>query len=64
MIYAEDNDRLIGDDTTDVDDADASMICHVRHAVDLDPTVEQTSVLLCAPDLAWRTLGDRGIALP
>ena len=46
VIHDEENDWVIGDGITDASDP-TSIISHVRHVVELDPTVEETASLPC-----------------
>ncbi|MFF5206614.1 hypothetical protein [Streptosporangium sp. NPDC000396] len=47
VIHDDDGDWLIGDDVTDASDPAASVISHVRHLVDRDPSIEETAGLSC-----------------
>ncbi|MEV7907893.1 hypothetical protein [Streptomyces anulatus] len=45
VIHDDDGDWLIGDAVTDASDPEASVISHVRHLVERDPSIEETASL-------------------
>ncbi|GAA3143041.1 hypothetical protein GCM10010466_37520 [Planomonospora alba] len=47
VIHDDENDWLIGDGITDASDPTASIIKHIHHVVEMDPSVEETATLPC-----------------